>query len=725
MDKYIEIRDWSLGVIAANEPDLIPNNAVPKAYNTAFRRIGQGQASLGLRPGLVMVNATPFTGSPVVHRMVPYSFNDSGTFVRYLATFTDDGQLFFKQDDDTFTAELTPPADYPFDADHAFTAGAYAVDATVMNNRLFAVNTNSERRSLLGEDYVPFGLSPIASVAITAQSGGSSSMPLETYDIAITSYHEDTGAESSSSTAVAVTTAGANDRIRVVISPTAAETAQYTHWRIYLRRQSTQAKLYRVLALEDNGGSAITATGNIPIATTTAYVDLTTAQIAALVLQAPSTTENNPPLSNYRFLAPYGRRLVAACRDSIYWSKLDQPDAFPPENTEPIESGEGDEVTGIFLFSDEALLIFTRSTTWIIEGNDPQTWTIRPLDTTIGCTSHLSTVAFDGGVGWWSDRVGPVYYRGGPIELIGWDKLGTEQVIDEINQSTLEGVCAGVDPSDSRVVWSVPSGGTTTRNDKCLPYNYVMKGWEASRWDPLDVASFCVGYDNDGLQRLFVGGYAGQVFYFDRDVMRDAVPSGTVTGTFVASGTSVSSITGTGFLNTGGKLTERKVTIVDADNRPIGRGRISSNNATTLTLASAVSGLQVGSTYTYYIGGPDYRLYTKWVDADEPFVRKRWDRAFIQARASGSPNLLISTHVEFVDADTAPGQEISIAGDQWDSGVWDVATWAGSPTLKRRLPLFKTGTALRLAVMHFAPDFDVVVQKVGLLARLLTDRYYD
>jgi hypothetical protein len=38
MDKYVEIRDWSLGVISANEPDIIPTNAVPKAYNTAWSR---------------------------------------------------------------------------------------------------------------------------------------------------------------------------------------------------------------------------------------------------------------------------------------------------------------------------------------------------------------------------------------------------------------------------------------------------------------------------------------------------------------------------------------------------------------------------------------------------------------------------------------------------------------------------------------------------------------
>jgi hypothetical protein len=726
MDKYVEIRDWSLGVISANEPDIIPTNAVPKAYNTAFRKIGQGQAVLGLRPGLVTVNDAAISGTPVLHRMVPYYFNSgSSSFTKYIAIFGNDGTLRYKEEADTLTAALAPPANYPFSSGTAFTAGDHQVDATVMANRLFAVNTNGERRSLLDDEYVPFGLSPIATIAVTAQAGGTSSMPLETYDVSVTSYNEDTGAESSALASVSVTTAGANDRIRVVITPTTAESAQYTHWRIYLRRQTTQARLYRVLAVEDLAGASITATGDIPIATLTGYIDLTATQIANLILQAPSTTENNPPLTAMRFVAPFGRRLIGACRDSVYWSKLDLPDAFPPENTEPIETGEGDEVTGIFPYSDEVLLIFTTSSTWGIFGNDPQSWTIRPVDTTIGCTSHLSTVGFNGGVGWWSDRAGPVFFKQGQVQLIGLDKLGSDAIIGAVESSRLNWIAGGVDPRDSRVLWSVPTLGTTTRNDKSIPYNFLMQGWEATHWDPLDFASFCTGYNADGTQVLFAWGYEGQLFYFDPAVHNDAIVDGTTTGTFVAASSSVSSITGTGFYNSNGRLTERKVTIVDADNKPIGRGTIASNNATTLTLASAVEGLSSGSTYTYYIGGADFRLYTKWIDGDEPFVRKRFDRVYLQARAEFSPDLLISTHIDFIDEDTANGLEVGVPGDEWDLGIWDTAVWAGSPNLKRRLAILKCSTALRVAILHFAPDFDIVINKVAVLARLLSDRYYD
>ena len=722
-DIYQEIKDWSLGVISANEPDIIPLNAVPRAHNTAFRNVGQKQAVLGTRPGLVVLNDTAFTGSPVVHRLAPYAYDDGTARIHYLAAWGNNGTLRFKNENDTFTSALAVPANFPFSTTTCFTSGDYIVDATVMNNRLFAVNTNGERRSLLNQTYKAFGLSPVASVAVTAQSGGSSSMPLEAYDVSVTSYDSATGAESSRNASVTVTTAGANDRIRVVITPTAGESAQYTHWRVYLRRQTTQARLYKVLLFENVGGTGIVTDGDIPIATTTVYIDLTAAQIANLIVQAPNETENNGPVTSVRFLASYGRRLIAADRNSVYWSKIDRPDNFPPENEEPIETGEGDEITGIFKFSDEILLVLTSSATWGIFGNDPQTWVVRPIDTTIGCASHLSLAAFNGGVGWWDDHLGPVFYDGGRIQAIGLEKLGSTALVDDVEQTRLSFIAAGVDPVDSRVVWSYPSNGTTTRNDAAIPYNFQMSAWEASVWDGLDIASLATGYDEDSAQRLFVGGYAGQVFKFDRAIKNDGIPSGTTTGTFVAAAETTSTITGTGFYNTASGLVERKVTVLDeATQRPLSRHRITTNNGTTLTLSPAIDGLSIGTTYRYEIGGPDFRVYTKWLDADQPFLHKRFDRVYLQAKApAGSVSLLISTHIDFDDADQS-ADTVDIAGDAWDEGIWDTAIWSGGTVIKRRLSVFKVAHAMRIAILHFKADVDIVLQKVSLLGRVLSDR---
>lgn len=723
-DVYEEIKDFRLGVIASSEGDSIPNNALTLAYNTAFRAVGPAGPSLGTRPGLVTVNDSAISGTPVIHRLWPYAYNNAGTYVNYLALFNNNGTLYYKQENDTLSSALAPPANYPFSSGTAFTTGDYVPDVTVMNNRLFAVNTNGERRSLLGTSYVPFGLSPIATVAVTAQTGGSASMPLEAYDVAVTSYNSSTGSESSASASASVTTAGANDRIRVVITPTSAETAQYTHWRIYLRRQSTQTRLYKVTAVEDSGGSAIAGAGDIAIATTTAYIDLTAAQIAALITAAPSTTENNPPTVNCRFLAVYGRRLIAADRSSVFYSKLDLPDNFPPENEEPIDTGEGDQITGIHVFSDELLLVFTTSATLGIFGNDPQTWTVRPIDMTIGCASLRSIAPFNKGVGWWSDRVGPVFFDGMRVSKIGFDNLGADVVIDDVQQTKLSLINAGVDPSDGHVLWYYPETGVTDRCTRGIPWNYQLNAWEASRWDPIDIASQAIGYNTSGVQRLFVGGHEGQLFYFNRDVKNDGIVGGTTTGTFTATSSSMSNFTGSGFYNSNGKLTDRRFTVVDAMGRPKGRYRISSNDGTTITPSSNIVGLNAGSVYTYYIGGPDVRIYTKWIDFEQPFLRKRFDRLYVQARSdSGTPIPYVSTQISFTDSFDATPATLEIPGDIWDSGVWDVAQWAGSSVLKRRVGLWRNATACRIAMFHYKANVDLVLTKFGLLARTLSDRY--
>lgn len=721
-DQYCELKDWAKGVILANEGDVIPFNSSSKAWNTALRSVGSGQTVMGMRPGLVTVNTTAFSGTPKLHRMAQYNYNNSGTAVRYLAVWGNDGSLRFKQDDDTFTSELTPPANFPFTSGHCFASGEFPVDAVVMANRLLCVNTNGERRSLLNQTFKAFGLLPIATVAVSAQAGGSSSMPLETYDVAVSSYDSATGAESSRSAEVSVTLAGANNRIRIIITPSASESALYTHWRVHLRRQTTQPIMYQVQKAEDNGGATIMTNANVPIGTTTVYLDLSSAEIADHIIASPSTTENDPPEDTVKYMIVYGGRLLVADTRFIYWSKLDAPDNFPPENAYEVAAGTGEQITALELISADKAAIFTANGIFIIDGNDPLTWIINPINRTSGAVARTGIATLDEGVAFWDSKHGPALLMGGTVNHIGWDKLGPALLIDEVEVAQLTGVACAVDPQDQRIVWSVPSLNSS-RNDFMLPFNYQIGEWESSKWDPIDAASLCSGYDGNGNQRLFVGGYAGQVFKFDSDTHNDAAPSGTVSGTFVATGMTQGTITDTGFYTTGSGLKERRVTIVDANNRPLGRYRISSNTATVLTLATNMTNLTTGSTYSYYIGGADFRLYTKWVDMDQPFLDKRFDRLFVHVRSPDeSTGLLVATQMEFVDSEDVNESTVELLGDTWDTGVWDSAYWAGQGTFKRRQAIFKTASAMRFGLLHFQPNKDLMVLKIGILARMLSDR---
>jgi hypothetical protein len=125
------------------------------------------------------------------------------------------------------------------------------------------------------------------------------------------------------------------------------------------------------------------------------------------------------------------------------------------------------------------------------------------------------------------------------------------------------------------------------------------------------------------------------------------------------------------------------------------------------------------------VGGPDFRLYTKWFDLDQPFLQKRFDRVYIQAQSEDVPTgVFLSTHVNFVDEDGDAENTVALGGDLWDSGQWDTSIWSGATQFKKRLGVWKNSTAIRVALLHFAPNVDLRISKIGILGRLLSDRFY-
>lgn len=725
-DLYQEITEFSGGVQSSAAGDRIPLNATPLAINSAFKNIGSGQANLGTRPGLTTVNATALSGTPAFLYKTLYSHDTGSGFVNYLAMVASDGTLVYKIANDTFTAALAPPANFPAPSGLCFTAGDVLVDGTVMANRLFLVNKSGERRSLLGQTYQPWGLTAIASATTAAAATGVNAMPNETYDTALTVYDNDTGGESAIGTTMTTAIGGVNRRLQVDIVPTAAESAQYPFWRVYLRRQTTQASLYQVQQFYNAAGAVIVTNGNIPIGTTQVYVDMSAAAIALLTTIAPAQAEHRVPPTGIKYVATYGRRLLAASDRNLYWSQIDKPDSFAATAFEPIDTGEGDKITGIYPFSSELLVVTTQSNTWGVFGNDPQDWVIRPIDRTIGCCSHLSFVEAAGKLAWWSLESGPVLFDGTSLTTPGLDDLGTAAVGVDLEASRADHIYGGHDPQGQRIVWSIASAGSLTRNDRLLPYNMRVKRFEASYWDPLDIATLATGYIADGTQRLFAGNYKGQLFYFDKDIRNDGLPGGTATGTFVPATSSITSITASGFHTAGSGLLERNVVVTDQNDVFIAKTIIASNTATVLTLTDTISGLSAGATYNYYVAGPDFRLYTKWMDLEQTFIRKRFDRLYLQAQSEGNASgVYAATQVQFSTTNSVPQAPFNIVGAEWDTAIWDTALWAGVGQPKKRLFIGRTGQTIRISVFHYQPNQDLTLHTIGVLARAQSDRYYE
>lgn len=744
-DLYVEQNNFAGGVQPALALDRLPENAFVAGVNSAFQEIGQGQASIGTRQGLSLINNTALSGYPSLHFLRLYSY-DSGTgYVNYLVISARDGKLYFKTPDNTLTSELVTPANFPsYSGTQCFSSGDVLVDGTVFNNRLFLLNHGNERRSLRNQTYVPWGLLPIVTVSVAAATpGGSTNLPADTYDVALTSYREDTGGESSIGTAATVTTV-ANQTITVTITPTAAETAQYSHWRVYLRRRSTQAKLYLV--------SSLGTLGDIPIGTASVTINLTADTISLQTTVAPSSTENAPPPSNLKYVATYGRRIIVADDRKIYWSKQDKADNFPPANFEPIETGEGDRITGIYPFSEELLLVFLTSAVWGIYGNDPQTWAVKPIDHTVGCLSHLSIIEFNGGIGWWSDAYGPVLYNGTTITRLGERDLGRDICINNVNYNRASHIWGGHDPQFARIIWAVPEAGEL-RNTALIPYNYRLDRFEATKWTPMPAAALALGYTDDGSPKLFLGNDRGMLFYFDANALNDGagtfvdttLPGGEIQQESRLSGvftpintTSISSITDETdptlvFKTSGSGLIGRYVVVVDSNNVPIAKREIynavnptASNTTTTLYLGSVIP-VSPGATYKYYIAGPDFRVSTRTFDMGQTFARKRFDRIYFSAKSRrGADVLFITTQINFLDTSlqSLPANLI-LGGDTWDgTGIWETSNWAGDLTRKKRLAFFRAAQSVQLNLFHYLPNQDITFAAVGLLARQQSDRYY-
>lgn len=743
MEFSYEINDWATGVVQSIEKDKLPQGALSEAKNTQFWNVGVGQAAIGTRAGLRRVcrfiDSSTSPHYDYVH-LTPYSYSVSENAVpnTTLVAIEKAGRLRFKDQGDTWDGSHY----YPTGLTQAFTGPVTSIDSTVMNNRLFIL-AGAERRSLLGKTFVPFGLRPPApaiNVPKPLLPLFETALPSDTYSVYVTAYEPKTGTESEPLFLGDIQTNGN----AIVLSVAAAEltsdlwggsgSAADKYWRIYMMRQSTQSQPYLVQNIYDNdSGLLITSDGNISglLATTSAVMSVTTVmtaeEIADLVIPMPAFGSNLPLDSSAVYLATFGRRLIGASRRRLFWSKLDQPDSFPEGNSETIDSGLGDEITGIMPLSDEVLIVWTKTATFGLMGNDPQTWTLKPIDLTVGCVGKQSAVQFDGKIGWWSPQHGPVILDGGQIQKIGKELIGQQQLTDLVNFN-VQTIAGGWDPQSDTVVWSVPGMGDVA-NSILLPFNVRLNRWCANEWDPVSVPVMATVEDNAGKPRLFVMDSGYTLFCFDQNSQTDGAGGGTLSGTFVAGASQISTITGSGFFYeaVGGSrdtLFNQRVTIVDANGDVVARRIIASNTASVLTLDRAVE-VTNGATYGYYISAPLVTFNTGWLDNDMPFFRKRHDRLYVDMKMSGisAPvvgRFFINNGVEsVVDFTITAGQGAATTLDV----TWDVSVLLTTPFVKVRKNLWKNGHNCQIKFQQAQP-VTMVLSKLALTGRVLHERYY-
>lgn len=692
---FDRLDDFAEGFVTSVQSDVIPDNALPRMKNACLDSIGLGTAILSKRRGMSTMNATPVSGASAVIGNWAFFKRSGATLTQYHLLVSAAGRL-----------DILAAAGTTSNISTSLTAGSYYPDFAEANNLAFLVN-GQDLKKTNGLALYPFGfVTPTLAPTI---AGGAAGNHTGTYEARVTFIH-------TRGTAVAESSAGpTSSQVTVAAKQldwTSIPTgdAQVTGRKLYLRNTSTQANFYLVTTINDN--------------TTTTYTD--NLLDSALVTPGPDTAENNPPLSGQAYVEAHRSRLFTSDGTSLYYSKVDEVEAFDPDNVEPCNPDDGQRISALHSAHD-VLMVFKTRSLYALYGDDPQSWTMRLIDPQIGCTSHRSVVTVEGLTYWWSEQ-GPMVWDGAGLpQAIGQERIAPTIGPDALAFGALSLVMADVDFPRQRLLFAVPEIGQT-KATQILPYNYRLQKWEGT-WDPLDVASLGVAYDDNSQPWLFVGGHSGQVFkWWNAD--HDGVDSGTTTGTFVAAGTSVTTVTDltAAFLNTGGKLTERKVTILDSTHFPVGstRQRITSNDATSFTLATAVTGLTNGATYTYIVGGPDFQVDTKWMNGGLPFHKKRFEFLHVQAKATASS---ITTYLDLAfDYNTSSGQSksltfITTAPDAtWDASVWDAAAYGTQATVTKRLRVGRTGRSWRARFRNPYANQTLSLQRLGMTAEALTTK---
>lgn len=736
---YEEVRNWVQGSVTAVDPDHGPLSWLSGAKNVQLIRHGQGTSAVGTRPCIRTTMKGLRNGGEILHEIVhmqPYAWapTDQTAFTQYLACVDAQGKIMYKLPNDGTDANLVQ-ATIPTSGVWFTQYGHF--DSTVMNNRLFIINSAGEHKSIKNIYEVPFGSrTPDAitvSTTTTPVTGQAIVLPAGDYTVGITYYHPDTGAESEMSAEFNVTTNG-SELISIAQTFPSAVTAgemQYSHFRVYVRRDSTQALLYMApVVLGSTGGNFAGEAGAVlKGAANPVYLNMSAAELADNIIPAPFAGENARAPKSALYATAYGRRMLMADRRKIYWSKLDLPDAFPAANYESIDTGEGDEITGLFPHGDDMLVIFTRSFTYALVGNDPQTWQLRPLDTTTGCVGHKSVIEFDGKLAWWSPQNGPVVLEGGQINKLAQESLGQQLWLD--GPELMNRVKGGWDPVHEHIQWSLPADADANQYSRTFVYNYRAGAW-VGEWDVLPVGAYATAFNQRGEQRLFVGDRSCNVGYFDSKVARDGDLGGTVRGTFTAGASSITTITdgaATFYTEVGGtppetaSLKDRLVVIVNSAGTVVASERITSNTATVLTLNRAVS-VTNGQTYTYVIGAPVVEIPTRWFDAGRAFRRKRYDRLYAQVTSTDTtyPVYVEQQKNQDTTSTVSVGTVTPVGVAATTDSTWNVPVLIGDARKFKRLNVFKNAQQMRF-VFRQHEAVPMVVVKIGVSGRVLSDRY--
>jgi hypothetical protein len=693
------------GVNTAAPADLLPSNTSPRALNSVLASVSRDVSIVAKRAGATTVNATPITGTPAV--IGQFQFRQrSGAITTNLfhLLVSSNGRLDKKLSDNTVTAaDSGTPA--------PFTSGTYIPSGAVMGNRIHIANGN-ETVVFNGTDVFDSGLE--APAAPTASVGAAGVMTGD-YLVAVTYYDSATGLESSLSPYDEVTLT--SDQLDVSWTAYAGQ-HPYTHTRVHIQKVGLTNAFFQV--------------AEVATPATSTSLNLSDDDINALIILSPDEDQNDPIPATVTCLAGHVSRLFASDAQQVYFSQLNQPEAFDPDHKFTVNTDDGKPITAIHS-AHEVLIVWKRDSMWALYGEEPADFRVRLVSPDVGCLSHRSVFTIEGITYWWSEQ-GPMAWNGAgapvPIGLGVIDPTISPTALsylglDPTPAESIPGVCGCPDIINQRVLWAVPTINST-RNDLILPFNYRLGVWESSAWTLMDAASLAAIEDFSSQPQVFLGGYKGQIFQLGGSALNDGVPSGTSSGTITSISSTVLTDSTAAFVTTGAGLRERYVYHFDSLGGFVQRRRIGSNTATALTLDTGQTFDPVPSVgNTYAVGGPNFQYDTGWRTFDLPFIKKRLEFGhFLISSNSSSATVTIQLFTDYNEQSPTKSYTLATNGNGliWDEGNWDEGLWGSAGTGRGRKRLAKVAFTYRYRIIQSSPEIGLALMKMGCRAETLTDK---
>lgn len=603
-----------------------------------------------------------------------------------------------------------------------FTPGTYYPDCAIASGMAVIVN-GKENKKVVGQSVYAFGISAPDEPSVT--DSGSGGNPNGDYEFALLYANEITGNQSSLGAIASITVTSTKIDLSWVSPPD----SQVTHVKVAVRKASLSPEFFiiteDIITVSPQPDHSL----GYPIVTTSMQFDATDEELLDMAIVAPNAVENTPA-PKLTAIESHKYRLfgvVASDPQKLIYSKLNEVEAFHPDNYEYVGKGDGDPIIAL-QSRREGLLILKRRSIWLLDGDSPADWSLKRISEGVGCVSVRSIQTFNNVSYWWCPAQGPVRWTGeGPVEPLANPSL-LPTVQDILSTTDTSPANVVIDTFQQHVLFIIP-GALQTKNTIILPYLITNGSWMSEFWDPFDVSAATTIPRVGGVDEVYMGSYYGDIFRW-WDGENDGVGLGLKSGTVPVTGGSIgdTSITLTDGINPlPTRLNGRVLILQNIDHSVTLRFVLASNTTTAVTFERPESlSYDIDNTWTWTLGGPNFLWDTKDIVHGELFIRKRYTFVDIFFESiEGTPTLFVETLLNHNINPPSTRRYESIVNDPgavWDTAIFDTALWGPQQRPLRRFRVGKVGNAMRVRITNHEPDVAFAVRAVQSDAILLDEK---